>query len=256
MCFTRTHPEYNRILLLIETAAGLEYLHEQCIVHGDLKGANILIDSDRRARLADFGLAVVIDESAAGSVIEDNGIRGTARWMAPELLLPEKFGFTVECQTRLPSRGTDIYALGMTILEVITGCHPFNGISNEAAVIARVLEGCRPDKPASGFAGQLWELLMATWLVEYGSQPPQRPQTSTILDRLSKEVDNWGKSIIPPDLVESAGGVGYRVEGSDNDPIIYPTLSPSRPPKTDPGSRPGSPKVADNIRDFFRLGIL
>ena len=68
--------------------------------------------------LADFGLTAVIDESAAGSVIDNNGIRGTLRWMAPELMYPDGFGFTKECQIRLPSRGTDIYALGMTILEV------------------------------------------------------------------------------------------------------------------------------------------
>lgn len=88
--------------------------------------ANILIDSDRHARLADFGLAVVIDESGAGSVIEDGGIRGTVRWMAPELMHPEMFDFSRECQMRLPSKGTDIYALGMTILEVsfVTAPHP------------------------------------------------------------------------------------------------------------------------------------
>ena len=121
---------------LADTVTGLEYLHEHSIVHGDLKGvsgiqaaelvimlntntkANILIGPDRRAMLADFGLTAVIDESAAGSVIDNNGIRGTLRWMAPELMYPDGFGFTEECQIRLPSRGTDIYALGMTILEV------------------------------------------------------------------------------------------------------------------------------------------
>lgn len=61
---------------------------------------------------------MVIDESAAGSVIENGGIRGTIRWMAPELMYAEMFDFVGECQIRLPSRGTDIYALGMTILEV------------------------------------------------------------------------------------------------------------------------------------------
>ena len=113
----------------------MEYLHEQSIVHGDLKGvsyipaaeltvnaenkqANILIGSDYRARLADFGLTTVADESATGSLMDNFGMRGTMRWMAPELLNPEKFGITKESQIRLPSRGTDIYALGMTILEV------------------------------------------------------------------------------------------------------------------------------------------
>ena len=44
----------------------------------------------------------------------------TSRWMAPELLLPEKFGFTGRLTKQLPNKSTDIYAIGMTILEVCT----------------------------------------------------------------------------------------------------------------------------------------
>ena len=110
---------------------GLGYLHEQGTIHGDLKGVssqfsakslvltlgqgNILIDSECRARLADFGLAVIVDESSNGG---DCGAKGTIRWMAPELFLPEIFGFTDEDVRRLPSLSTDIYAIGMTIFEV------------------------------------------------------------------------------------------------------------------------------------------
>ena len=180
------------------------------------------MDSSNRARLADFGLAVVIDESAAGSV---NGTRGTVRWMAPELMDPEKFGFTTECQIRLPSKGTDIYALGMTIFEVrsfqclsssienrnrrqvITGCRPFGNINPEVAVMFKVLEGHRPARQPSCFTDPLWELLVATWLEEHGPEPPKRPRTSTIRDRLNEEVNNWGKSIVPP--VENTDRAGY-----------------------------------------------
>src|ERR1700753_3870049 len=48
----------------------------------------------------------------------NNGMRGTIRWMAPEMMPPAGCGFTKECRIRLPSKGTDIYSLGMTILEV------------------------------------------------------------------------------------------------------------------------------------------
>ena len=78
---------------------------------------NILVDSKCSACLADFGLAMIIDESTVGSTIGGHELRGTTQWMAPELLLPEEYGFG-DHQTRLPSTGTDIYALGMTILEV------------------------------------------------------------------------------------------------------------------------------------------
>ena len=81
---------------------------------------NVLIDSSHSARLADFGLTTIIDESTDGSIV-GHGPRGTTRWMAPEMLYPEFFKFPGEFQKRPPSRSTDIYALAMTILE---GCMP------------------------------------------------------------------------------------------------------------------------------------
>jgi len=92
---------------------------------------NVLIDSECRARLADFGLTMVIEESTAGSTTNHYEMGGTVRWMAPEVMHPEKFGFTGRYRKRLPSRSTDIYALGMTIFEVSAftsqipplGCH-------------------------------------------------------------------------------------------------------------------------------------
>ena len=124
-------------------ATGLEYLHSHGIVHGDLKGvsghtrshlrsnpdyikANILIDSRCSARLADFGLTMIIDEATGGSTTGNHGPRGTTRWMAPEMLLPEEYGFTDDCLRRLPSTGTDIYALGMTVLEVCVSTETWN----------------------------------------------------------------------------------------------------------------------------------
>ena len=79
---------------------------------------NILIDSERRARLADFGLAVVVDRSTNRTTADGAEMRGTTRWMAPELLYPEKYGYTEKLQRQLPSKSTDVYAIGMTVLEV------------------------------------------------------------------------------------------------------------------------------------------
>lgn len=129
------YPGITALVQLVGAASGLEYLHSHNIVHGDLKGvsgyirhkagpdlnhpkANILVDSECSARLADFGLTVIIDELTAGSGTGGHFLRGTTRWMAPELLYPEHFGFSGDCQKRLPSKGTDVYALGMTVLEV------------------------------------------------------------------------------------------------------------------------------------------
>lgn len=64
---------------------------------------------------------MIIDESTTGTTTTGNReMKGTTRWMAPELLFPERFGFTGKLLKQLPSKGTDIYAIGMTILQVNT----------------------------------------------------------------------------------------------------------------------------------------
>ena len=67
---------------------------------------------------------MIIEESTAGSTADNRGMRGTIRWMAPELMYPEKFGFAGKYRKQLPSRSTDTYALGMTILEVSVFASP------------------------------------------------------------------------------------------------------------------------------------
>lgn len=92
-------------------------------MHGDLKGvsaciyyilkshhifqANILVNNDYRAVLADFGLASVLRTESFATVSTDSG--GTVRWMTPELLIPEDYGL----KTCAPSKESDVYALGV-----------------------------------------------------------------------------------------------------------------------------------------------
>ena len=120
-------------------------MHDLRVVHGDLKGvcvlrigtlhishssakANILIDKERRACIADFGLSTItgVATQAAGasqeSVISNDTLMsftggGTRRWMSPELLDPERFGIP-ESEGNRPTRQSDCYALGMVIYEV------------------------------------------------------------------------------------------------------------------------------------------
>ncbi|KAG6906220.1 hypothetical protein DXG01_015143 [Tephrocybe rancida] len=84
------NPGVNRILLCLDIAAGLQYLHLNRIVHGDLKGVNVLIDGAGRASLGDFGISSVKDPEilqwASQSLMASRG--GTRRWQAPELLDP------------------------------------------------------------------------------------------------------------------------------------------------------------------------
>jgi len=157
---------------------------------------NVLIDSECRARLADFGLAAVVDETTSKTTAANDKLKGTIRWMAPELLLPEDFGFIGKFRKQLPSKDTDIYAIGMTIFEVLTGSVPFTNDRNETVTL-KVMRGTRPNRPPSGLSDTLWELLVATWVVQQAQEPPRRPPACTVLERLKECVDHWGESIVP-----------------------------------------------------------
>ncbi|KAJ6588778.1 kinase-like domain-containing protein, partial [Mycena capillaripes] len=84
-------------------------LHSQNIVHGDLRGVNILITSEWNACLADFGLTSLSD---ATTVIHTSHRAGSICWMAPELIDPGYFG-----QKFLRTPATDVYAFGCVCLE-------------------------------------------------------------------------------------------------------------------------------------------
>ena len=94
----------NSILQLQETAAGILYLHQSGIIHGDIKAANVLVSDDVRALLCDFGLARSEVENTSTGL---QGV-GTIRWQSPELLTSDR-GKTFQ---------SDVWALGMTIYEV------------------------------------------------------------------------------------------------------------------------------------------
>jgi len=104
--------------------------------------ANILINANRRACLADFGLSTITGvtsraaaTSSQASLISNDTLMsftggGTRRWMSPELLHPERFGMP-ESEDNRPTRQSDCYALGMVIYEV--GSHAGSHTGESAA---------------------------------------------------------------------------------------------------------------------------
>lgn len=97
---------------------GLSYLHEQNIVHRDLKAANTLVSVNGKVKLTDFGSAHYFDTA------ETKEMRGTAHWLAPEVIRGE--GATA---------AADIWGLGCMMIEMVTGGLPFAHIGNGAAVM-------------------------------------------------------------------------------------------------------------------------
>ncbi|KAJ3482581.1 hypothetical protein NLI96_g6880 [Meripilus lineatus] len=102
---------------LLEIAQGLSYLHSEGVVHGDLRGVNILVDRSGKMKLADFGLAVIAEAGQSLSVTIRGGAFG---WLAPELIDPESFGF-VDAR---PTFASDIYSFACVCIEVRSTLDP------------------------------------------------------------------------------------------------------------------------------------
>ncbi|CAE7056484.1 unnamed protein product [Rhizoctonia solani] len=141
------HPEADKLKLNADIATGLDYLHNKGIIHGDLKGGNVVIDAGGTARLVDFGLAKLTEETLKFSTTSAQ--RGTTRWMPHELMNPAE-----ESQAVI-TFASDIYALGMTFLEIYTGSPPFMELRNDFQVMFAVISGQLPQRPSSGGAPQL-----------------------------------------------------------------------------------------------------
>ncbi|KAF8068027.1 kinase-like domain-containing protein [Lyophyllum atratum] len=173
--FLKKHPEANRRLLISDVAAGVAYLHSHDIIHGDLKGANILVDDCGRACLADFGLSAVSDTNilhwTSHSSAASKG--GSIRWQAPEL-------FDIDNDDVVDnSKPSDVYAVSCVAYEIFTGNVPFFELPRDLAVTLKVKAGAHPSRPpmssptwgAWGLAEPLWSLMEACWSADPNTRP-------------------------------------------------------------------------------------
>ena len=114
----------------IQTADGLQAIHDVGIIHRDLKTSNIMRDNTGRVRLMDFGIAKIggSDRSSSGGGLTSTGqIMGTPEYMSPEQCLGDKI-----------DHRSDIYALGIAIYEIFSGTVPFRGDTPVATLFKHI----------------------------------------------------------------------------------------------------------------------
>jgi Protein kinase domain len=117
---------YTKQILL-----GLKYLHDQGVIHRDIKGANILSTKEGIVKLADFGVATKLNESR-----KSDSVVGTPYWMAPEIIE----------MTGQQSSACDIWSVGCTVVELLTGKPPYFDLQQMPALF-RIVQDSHPPLP-------------------------------------------------------------------------------------------------------------
>ncbi|KAG2348604.1 kinase-like protein [Suillus weaverae] len=147
-------------LLLAQAARGIEYLHGSNIVHGNLKCNNMLVSSEGVVCIGDFGHTQVLDEVLGREGFTAYTGSSNVRWNAPELL----GGDDVK-----PTKASDVFAFGMSILELVSKQAPYSHRKRDLTVIMDINDGhlplrpTEPDDVSRWMHDELWEVLNRCW---------------------------------------------------------------------------------------------
>ncbi|KAF8706638.1 kinase-like protein, partial [Rhizoctonia solani] len=168
------NPNCDRSGLCIQLAKAISYLHKNDIIHGDIKGPNVLISDTGVVQITDFGVSVMDHQEIKFSSTSSRG--GTQRWLAPEILLG---------QTK-STKEADVYALSMTMIEIYTGEQPY-GSKHWLQLMVPVVNGeLRPSRPVTLppdiFGYRVWRLMNQCWIENWSTRPTSRD----VYERLCK----------------------------------------------------------------------
>ena len=165
--------------IALEIAQGLAFLHacQPPILHRDLKSHNVLLDKDCHAKLSDFGLSKIKQESRSSASSQQESV-GTVAWMAPEL-------FRRRARYEL---GSDMYSYGMVLWELTTRTMPWSDAHNNALIMQWVSQGDREDIPPST------PLPIATLIRKcWASDPAERPSAEQAMQVLAQSLGELEK---------------------------------------------------------------
>ncbi|CAA3009683.1 Tyrosine kinase [Olea europaea subsp. europaea] len=158
----------KRLMIAMDAAFGMEYLHSKNIVHFDLKCDNLLVNLKDPSRpickVGDFGLSKI-----KRNTLVSGGVRGTLPWMAPELL---------NGSSNKVSEKVDVFSFGIVLWEILTGEEPYANM-HYGAIIGIVSNTLRPTIPSH--CDPEWRRLMEQC---WAPNPAARPTFTEITNRL------------------------------------------------------------------------
>ena len=165
-------------------AVALDHAHQSGFVHRDVKPGNIMITSDGRVLLTDFGIAKGLQPSAENDLTNDNIMMGTAKYLSPEQVRGK----------RLDGRA-DLYSLGLVLYECLAGRVPFLGETDADTALARLQRD--PTDLAQLRATLPTELVLVVHQL-LARNPNNRPATGADLSATLKRAANAGPPVVDP----------------------------------------------------------
>ncbi|XP_075657823.1 MAP3K epsilon protein kinase 1-like [Castanea sativa] len=153
-------PESLVAVYIAQVLEGLVYLHEQGVIHRDIKGANILTTKEGLVKLADFGVATKLTEAD----VNTHSVVGTPYWMAPEVI--EMSGVCA---------ASDIWSVGCTVIELLTCVPPYYDLQPMPALF-RIVQDENPPIPDS-LSPDITDFLRQC----FKKDARQRPDAKTLL---------------------------------------------------------------------------
>ncbi|KAG7440171.1 kinase-like protein, partial [Guyanagaster necrorhizus] len=188
--YLRNTDNPNRHRLALDITRGMGYLHKLSIVHGDLKGDNILVTDDHIAVIADFGISFVTGVTTIGTSSSSRK-GGTVKWQAPEVLNASPNSFSA-----------DVYSLACVYFEVFDGSIPWTDLNDGTVIINVSVHKKHPPRPrylaTTKFADLWWELMVQCWAYK----PLDRPTLQRLAESLDATDDTlppttkWDKSVL------------------------------------------------------------
>lgn len=178
--------------LLADVASGLDYLHSQDVIHQDIKPDNILIDNNGHCLISDFGISTKARSTLRKSMM-GNVSGGTTAYMAPERFSREP----------APIKASDIWSLGATIFELMTGNVPFGdlggGMQKSGAEVPYI-KGNYSDElqylVERMLSLETWERPTAAQIALWAEKPNSRPKRVVVSkEPIQEEVNKLNETV-------------------------------------------------------------
>ncbi|KAH6710013.1 hypothetical protein VD0002_g703 [Verticillium dahliae] len=249
-------PENLVGVYMTQVLQGLQYLHDQGVIHRDIKGANILTTKDGTVKLADFGVST---STLANGQDKEAQVVGTPYWMAPEII-----------QLSGASPASDIWSVGSTVIELLQGKPPYHNLAAMPALFAIVNDDHPPlpegISPASrDFLMQCFQkdpnlrvtarkLLKHPWIVGCRRSDAPVSKTPSNFNQAVEEVKQWNKALKSSEssLRASTGSDGGVVGFSGQPSSRFNAGEPQRPGLTNPAKGPLSLAKPRPTAEAFR----